>query len=209
VVAAHRSAPPLFGRPRDVPRRAACARHSRAAAGRCRAAALSHAAPGPPLSSPFPPSTRRPPPDPPPLPRRLRFKSRPTSPCSPLLFPPSLSYVHGQATCLSSTPTIEPPRPSPARFRPPSSPFFSHGETLPIRRHFPFWSRPHLPCPSLQLPELGGVAADPPSGEDTAVPSRRSAPSSRHLLSEPHLKSPCPTHPPFSSGTLNENLAAD
>jgi hypothetical protein len=66
------SAPRLFGRPRDVPRRAARAHCGLAAVGRCRAATLSHATPGAPspypvpalhaVTTPGPPSSASPPP---------------------------------------------------------------------------------------------------------------------------------------------------
>jgi hypothetical protein len=72
--------------------------------------------PGPPLSSPFPPSMQRPPLDPLLCLAASASKSRPTLSCLPLLFYHSLSSVHGQATHLSSMPATEPPRPLPACF---------------------------------------------------------------------------------------------
>jgi hypothetical protein len=49
--------------------------------------------------------------------------------------------------------------------RPPPPP---HGETFPIHHHFPFWSRPHLPCP--------------PTLPPTRTPPRRNAAPPRHRI---------------------------
>jgi hypothetical protein len=143
---------PLLASPIRLAARRATPRRT----GRCRAATLSHATPGVPLS----------------LPRRLRFKKPPDTVGLASFFP-SLSSVHSQATHLSSTPATEPPRPSPTCFRPPSSPCPPHGETLPIHRHFPFWSRPHLARPPLQLPELAGSL---PTLPQVRMPPRAAAP---------------------------------
>jgi hypothetical protein len=111
------SAPPLFGRPRDVPRRAARVHCGQAAAGRFRAAALSHAVPWAPSLFPIPTLHAATTPGPPLLCLAASAsKSRPTLSCLPLLFYHSLSSVHGQATHLSSMPATEPPRPLPACF---------------------------------------------------------------------------------------------
>jgi hypothetical protein len=96
----------------------------------CRASSRGAAPLPPPLSAPSPTPTRhRVDPHPSHASSRLCSKgSHPTPPHSPLFFSPSLSSAHGQASRLSSTPATEPPRPSPAHFRPPPSPP-PHGET--------------------------------------------------------------------------------
>jgi hypothetical protein len=122
-----------------VPRHATRVRRGRAAAGRCRAVprrarcnssisflalhvALSRTPPLPCLAA-----LRR---------RALLSFSLPRSPPRTASEPPLIHAGDRATTALIDAFSI-------------ATDVAPHGETLPIHRHFPFWSRPHLPRPPL------------------------------------------------------------
>jgi hypothetical protein len=118
-------------------------------------------------------------------------------PRSPLLFSPSLTSTHGQASRLLSTPVTEPPRPSSVHFRPPPSPF---PPLHTVRSTHP------LPFSDLEPPS---PLSSSPAAPGASWRCRCSAPPRlRHHIGEPHLRSPCSAHPPLGCGARAQDLAA-